>query len=283
MCKLTPFLALIGKNLSFLSLFLFLNGLSEINALASTKTETPYTVILDPGHGGEDTGAKGTPPTPDKKKKEVYEKDIALAIAQRVEWVLTDPKYWRPLGRKIKVVFTRKTDKTVGLPERSKIAQSTKADLYLSIHCNFEPSKKVSGVETYILKNDDASADKLARIQAKGDLGKHGYSKDTQDPNVELLLSSVAADATMGASKQAAELIQASISGHLARRGSVKKNRGVRQALLFVLLNAQTPAVLLEAFYMSHPKDLGFLVDRENRQKIAEGIAMGILRFLALR
>jgi N-acetylmuramoyl-L-alanine amidase len=277
-CKLTPFLALIGKILVFISIFL-LSGICSKNTLlaASAKTKTkvlPYTVILDPGHGGEDKGAKGV-----IKDKTFYEKDIALAIAIRIDHILKDRRYWKPLGRHIDVVFTRKTDKTVALPDRAKIAQGVKADLYLSIHNNFEPSGKVSGVETYILKNDDSSSKKLVEIQARGDL--HGYAKD--DPTTALLLNSVAADATMASSKLAAELIHKSLVSHLARDHALKSNRGMRQALLFVLLNAQTPAVLMEAFYMSHPKDLAFITVPANRQKIAEGIAIGMLRFLALK
>lgn len=270
-CKLTPFLVLIGKISCFISVFLVSGIANENKSLAASS---PYTVILDPGHGGEDKGAKAL-----VKGKTVYEKDIALAIAIRIDHVLNDRRYWKPLGRKINVVFTRRSDKTVSLPDRAKIAQGKKADLYLSIHNNFEPSGSVSGVETYILKNDDASSKKLAEIQARGDL--HGYAKD--DPTTALLLNSVAADAAVASSTQAAELIHTSLISHLARGDDLKSNRGVRQALLFVLLNAQTPAVLLEAFYMSHPKDLAFITVPENRQKIAEGVAMGILRFLALR
>lgn len=285
MSKLAPLLVLIGNILVCVSLFLCLSLFNKNNALAAqpkSKKERPYTVILDPGHGGEDTGAQGTLGT-GKKSRHILEKDIALAIAIRVEHILKDKRYWKPLGKRIEVVFTRRGDKTVALGERSRIAQNVKADLYLSIHSNFETTGTVSGIETYILKNDEASVKKLAEIQAKGALETHGFTKETQDPSVALLLSSVAADSTVDASRQAAELIHKSVLGQLARRQSPKASRGVRQALLYVLLNAQTPAVLFEALYMSNPKDLAFVAAPENRQKIAEGIAMGILRFLALR
>lgn len=299
--KLTPFLALIGKTLLFLNLFLGIsvlkfgpfnfNNLAWATGTAGEKSRVrPYLVILDPGHGGEDLGTSGilksgpgkTSKAHGKKtkaeEKTIYEKDINLAIALRVERVLKDRRYTKPLGRPIEVVFTRRADKTVPLPDRSKVAQKLQADLYLSIHANYEKSGKVNGFETYILKNDEASAKKLAEIQARGDFKEH-----ESNPEIDLLLSSVAADATSSSSKQAAELIHASVLGHLARQQSKKNNRGIKQKLLFVLLNAQTPAVLLESFYMSNPKDLAFIAEPENRQKIAEGIAMGILRFLVIR
>jgi N-acetylmuramoyl-L-alanine amidase len=97
------------------------------------------------------------------------------------------------------------------------------------------------------------------------------------------MLRSVAADAVTDASRQAAETIHASITDHLHAADVPFKDRGVKQAMLYVLLDTQVPAVLIEAFYLSHKHDLELLQQPENRLKIAEGITRGILRVLALQ
>lgn len=271
---------LFGSLFRNLKLFFAVLGIQliplEIHALAAP----PYIVVLDPGHGGSDTGAQGIVSKPDKNKKSkpLFEKDISLAIATRVGRVLNDPQYWMPLGRKVNVIFTRKKDSEVSLEARAKLAHENKADLFVSIHCNSETTSTVRGVESYFLNNtDDASSKKLAEIENK-------FTKKYANVKPEdLILRSVAVDAMVEASKQAANLVHLSLLQHLERSDAPLKSRGVKQALLYVLLDSQTPAVLLEPAFLSNKQDALFLSQAENRQKIAEGIAIGILRFLALR
>ncbi len=233
----------------------------------------PYIVVLDPGHGGHDKGAIGY-----SGKKPVYEKDFALGIAIRTARYLRNPKYTSALGRPIRVLFTRKKDKDVSLEARSDLARNSHADLFVSIHTNSETTKTVSGFETYFLNNTDSeSSRKLEEIENKTSK-KHAGEKPE-----DLVIKSVAVDAMVGASREAATVIHKSIMEYFKLLAYPRADRGVKQALLYVLLDSETPAVLLEALFISHPKDLAFLKQGENRDKIAEGLAEGILRFLASR
>jgi len=263
----------------FLCLFIF-SSKNRALAISTPKvSSSPYIVIIDPGHGGSDHGATTELELSEQNKKQIiYEKDLALGIALRVGRVLNDPKYWSPLNRRVKVIFSRIKDEEVSLEDRSKIAKKNTADLFVSIHLNSESSGKVSGIETYFLNNtDNASNKKLAEIENKSSR-KYASIKPES-----LILRSVAADAVVESSRRAAEFIHNSLLQHLESLEVPQKNRGVKQALLYVLLDAQTPAVLLEPLFLSNKKDALFLTQAENRQKFAEGIAIGILRYLALR
>lgn len=242
--------------------------ISENTALAA---KPPYIVVLDPGHGGVDTGTlAGT------GKKRILEKEITLAIAIRAEKILNDPKYAKTLGRKIKVLVTRRSDVEVPLEARAELAKSNHADLFVSIHVNSDTTHTVQGLETYFLNNTDSeSSSKLEQIENRTSK-KYGSGKS-------LLMRTVAADAVTEVSREAAKTIHASLTDHLRSEDVPFHDRGVKQAMLYVLLDSQVPAVLIEAFYLSHKKDLILITDPENRQKIAEGIAKGVLRFLALQ
>lgn len=233
----------------------------------------PYIVVLDPGHGGDDHGA-----TVKVGKKWVREKDIALALAIRTERILQDSEYWKPLGRRIRVILTRRRDQYLSLEQRAEIAKNAKADLFLSIHANSDPKKQARGIETYFLNNtDSASSSKLEEIENKRS------KKYARKSDASLLLRSIAADAVLEDSKQAAELIQSSLVDHLRSHQLSVADRGVRQGLFYVLLDAQVPAALLEAAFLNHPQDRELVDNVDGRQKVAEGIAKGVLRYLALR
>lgn len=260
-------LVLIGFLTTFLSPFFSIN---ENRALAAPA---PYIVVLDPGHGGHDHGASGK-----SGRKRVAEKSVALGIALRTARILEDPEYWKPLGRPVKVILTRKGDRDVSLERRAQIARKAKADLFVSIHANSDPSKKARGIETYFLNNtDQTSSSKLEQIENKSS------RKYASAGPASLLIRSVAADAVVDSSRAAAESLHHSLISHLKSEEVPLEDRGVRQGMFYVLLDAQVPAVLLEAFFLSHPKDRELVSQPENRQKIAEGVAKGVLRFLAMQ
>lgn len=247
-------------------------GLRENKALAAPAP--PYVVVLDPGHGGHDHGASGR-----LGKKRVTEKEVALGLAIRTARVLGEESFWKPLGRPVKVVLTRDRDREISLEARSEIARKAGAHLFVSIHANSDPSRRAQGLETYFLNNtDDESTAKLVQIENRTSKRYQG-GKNKQS----LLLRTVAADAMVDTSREAAETVHRSLTDHLRREGVAFQDRGVRQAMFYVLLDSQVPAVLLEAFFLSHPKDLALVADSQGRQQIAEGLAKGILRFLALR
>jgi N-acetylmuramoyl-L-alanine amidase len=261
----------------YLTVFLspFFHPFENRALAAATEAQKPYIVVIDAGHGGSDFGASVK-----AGKKRVTEKEITLGIAIRTSRILEDPEYWKPLGRPVKTILTRNRDKDVSLQKRSEIAKNSGADLFLSIHANSDPSRRAQGLETYFLNNTDSSSTaKLEQIEKRsaGKAAKGGID------DASLIIRSVAADAVVAASREAAETLHNSLISHL-RSSELKVNdRGVRQGMFYVLLDAQVPAVLLEAFFLSHPSDREFVQQPENRQKIAEGIAKGVLRFLAVR
>ncbi len=267
--KVTP---LFGVFLSSLSLyFAVLLAPNKNGALAAPVKEKnpPYVVVIDPGHGGTDSGATGK-----NGKKKLAEKEVALAIALKTAKILSDPTYFKPLGRKIKVILTRRKDRYVTLEERSARAKKANADLFVSIHANSDTSHRANGLETYFLNNtDDESSLKLQEIENRSSKRAKGGES--------LLIRSVAADAVVESSRAAAEILHSSLVDQLRSEDLKFLDRGVKQAMLYVLLDAQVPAVLVESFYLSNPKDLALVADSGNREKIAEGLAKGVLRFLA--
>lgn len=261
---------LFGHPLVILSTFLCLSENNAFSASNRNKADLkpPYIVVIDPGHGGHDAGAL----TKLGKKKTIYEKDIALSLGLQIKRVLERPAFSRALDRKLKVILTRSKDKYISLEERSELAKKNAANLFLSIHMNSDKSAKVRGLEVYFLNNTDKESDsKLEQIE-----NRHSH----KDP-ASLLLRSIAADAIVESSKLAADTIHQSIVSNLETENLSFEDRGVRQAMLYVLLDSQVPAVLLEAFYLSNSQDLELLVQSETREKIAEGVAKGVLRFLA--
>ena len=246
---------------------------SPFDSEALAAGPRPYVVVLDPGHGGNDHGASAQ-----LGKKRVTEKEIALGIAIRTARALRGEELSALLDRPVKVVLTREKDQYVSLEQRAEIAKKAGADLFVSIHSNSDPSKRGEGLETYFLNNTDQTSDsKLEQIENRTSERYSGPGRAAS-----LLLRSVAADAVVDSSREAAETLHASLAGHLRANGVSFQDRGVRQALLYVLLDSQVPAVLLEAFFMSHPADLKLLNEGESRQKVADGLARGILRYLAL-
>jgi N-acetylmuramoyl-L-alanine amidase len=246
---------------------------SPWNYEALAAPAPPYVVVLDPGHGGHDHGASAQ-----LGKKRVTEKEIALGIAIRTARALRGEELSAALDRPVKVILTRERDKYISLEQRAEVARKAGADLFVSIHSNSDPSKQGEGLETYFLNNTDQSSDsKLEQIENRTTERYKGPGKQAS-----LLLRSVAADAVVDSSREAAETLHASLGDHLRSKEIRFQDRGVRQALLYVLLDSQVPAVLLEAFFMSHQGDLKLLNEAESRQKIADGLARGILRYLAL-
>lgn len=243
----------------------------EIKALAADPP--PYIVVLDAGHGGNDVGATGRL----ANGKRVTEKDVALGIAIRTSRLLREKEYWAPLGRPVKVLMTREKDRYVSLEKRADMAHGADAHLFVSIHANSDPSRKAHGLETYFLNNtDDESTAKLVQIENRTSKRYQGARGKES-----LLLRTVAADAMVTASREAADTVHKSLADHLRRSDVEFQDRGVRQAMFYVLLDSRVPAVLLEAFFLSHPRDTALVASQEGRQQIAEGLARGILRFLA--
>lgn len=217
------------------------------------SSRTIARVVLDPGHGGKDTGAVGPGGT--------KEKDVTLDVAHRVAPVLS--------AQGLQVVLTRDDDRFVSLEERTARANAFAADLFISIHCNASESKGRRGIETYVL---DTTRDEIAaRVAAR-------ENATTQDASAELasILGGMRMADEAARSTRFAQLLQrASTSAAQARYGDVVDG-GVHTAGFYVLVGARMPSVLFEAGYVSNATEEARLAGADHRQLLADAIANAV-------
>ena len=215
------------------------------------------TIVVDAGHGGKDPGAKGF--------SGVKEKDVNLDIAKRLKTLLTEAG--------IKVVMTRETDVFITLPGRTEIATKANADLFVSIHANSNPTKRMEGLEVYYVKTS-----------VKSDL-----DEDQRRKNDRMFLSKMEAGTNPVLGPIVSDMmyqLKVAESGKLAMRmvhdiaeGVRTPNRGARHARFFVVRNTLMPAVLVETGFLTNKQEEKRLNSSEYRQKLAESIARSILTY----
>lgn len=225
----------------------------------------PFRVVIDPGHGGTDFGTIFQ-----NGNLRVTEKESTLLIAKEVARELR--------ARRIQVTLTRDDDSDVALGTRTAIANRIKADLFLSIHMNSNPSIDASaeGIETFILNNtSNETSKRLARLENTV-LGDTRADSDNLD--VALILRDLRLDANLAESKRLACAVQDSLAGNGAFHPHFK-SRGVKQALFHVLLGAEMPSALVEAGFLSNPRDRALVVSPKGRQAIGKAIALAIDQF----
>ncbi len=217
-----------------------------------------FTVVLDAGHGGKDPGAIG--------RSGVFEKDVVLDITQRLKASLEK--------RGIDVVMTRDRDEFITLAKRTEIASRVNADLFLSIHANTEPSRRVRGVEVYSAK----------------DLGYQEKREEQRLRNLKIMAAG--STVTSGSAMAAAivgdmmyfhkRLISPELAGDVARKLSrdlKTSNRGARRSGFFVVRNTLMPAVLVEVGFLSHYREEKMLKNSAYCEKIADSLAESVLQY----
>jgi N-acetylmuramoyl-L-alanine amidase len=214
-------------------------------------------VVIDPGHGGRDTGAIGP--------RGVREKDVALAIARTLAGRL------RALG--FAVILTRKDDSYVSLDERTRIANQARADLFVSVHCNAARRRTLAGVETWTLNvASDRYATRLATFE--------NADAERSVSDLRLILADLATRANASDARDLAESVQGSLVRNLRERVGRLEDHGVKQALFYVLLGAHMPAILVETGFISNPAEEARLRSRKYQTGTAEGIARGVKEFV---
>src|SRR6266481_2073811 len=216
-------------------------------------------LVIDPGHGGHDTGTIG--PTG------LMEKDLCLDVALRLGKIIAQ----RLPGADI--VYTRSDDTFIPLEERTNIANQAKADLFISIHANSSHDQAARGIETYYLnlKGSPEAMEVAARENASSQEGVH---------DLEDLVKKIARNEKIDESREFAEDIQDSLSKRIQKSARTVKNRGVRKAPFVVLIGADMPSILTEISFLSNPADEKLLKKPEYRQRIAEGLFQGIVSYL---
>lgn len=221
-------------------------------------------IVLDPGHGGKDTGAIG--------KKGTREKDIALDIARQTRALLQ-----KKLPG-VEVIMTRDEDVFVPLEERTRIANDASADLFISIHCNANPSRKVRGVETYYL---NITHDRYAiRLAARENV--HA-GEDKRISDLQFILADLAMKSNVDESIRLGRQVQKSLVGRLRQDYTGVQDHGLKHALFYVLMGARMPAILVEASFLSNSVEETRLRDEKYRETVAEGIVAGVQRFVEER
>jgi N-acetylmuramoyl-L-alanine amidase len=216
-------------------------------------------IVIDPGHGGFDTGAKGP--------HGLLEKDLCLDVALRLGHMIEE----NIPGAE--VVYTRKDDSYVPLEERTNIANSADADLFISIHANSSDASEVRGVETYYLSL--ATSKEAKELAIRENSLTQSSLHDLPD-----LVQKITRSEKNAESKQLAEEIQGMLSERLQMVSRHEKNRGVKQAPFLVLTGANMPAVLSEISFVSNASDETLLLGGGQRQRIAEGLFRGVAGYL---
>jgi len=210
-------------------------------------------VVIDPGHGGHDTGTIG--PTGLK------EKDVVLDLALRLGRLVNER-----LGSQ--VIFTRTDDTYVSLEARTELANEVKADLFISLHANSSRLRSAAGPEAYYLNfTTDASALEVAARE-------NAPSARTIHELQDLVLKIAQKEKVQESREFAASMQKALYSG--LRSG---KNRGVKRAPFLVLVGAQMPSVLVEVAFLSNPREERLLKQPEYRQRIAEALYRGLFNY----
>ncbi len=214
-------------------------------------------VVIDAGHGGKDPGAIG--PSGLKEKK------VVLEIARKVAAKLRARRGWQ-------VILTRKGDRFLPLTQRTAIANAKKADIFVSIHANAAPNRRLRGVETYFL--NFALDEEAMRVAAR----ENATSKK-RISELKNILNDIMKNTKVNESSRLAAKIQEDVVGELRKRYRRVKDLGVKQAPFFVLIGARMPSVLVEVSFISNKEEERRLKSGRYLDRIADGIVKGIISY----
>jgi N-acetylmuramoyl-L-alanine amidase len=212
-------------------------------------------IVLDPGHGGHDTGSTGP--------QGLREKDLVLDVAQRLGQLIETR-----MGSE--VIFTRSDDTFIPLERRTEIANEAKADLFLSIHANSSPLRNAAGVETYYL-NFTTSRNALD-LATRENAGSQMSVYDLQG-----LLEKIVLRDKIDESREFATRVQNALYSFAAKSVEARaRDRGVKKAPFVVLIGASMPSVLAEIGFVSNAHDESMMRREEYRERTAEALFKGI-------
>ena len=243
------------RNFSF---FLVIALLLFVNNFHSQTKMGIKTVVIDAGHGGKDPGAIGI--------HKVREKDVVLATALKLGELI------KKNYPDVKVIYTRKDDRFIGLAERASIANKAKADLFISLHSNVAANSNARGFEAWVLGlHKSQAALNVAKLENSSILMEDGYNSkyesfNPNDPDSYIVLSM----------RQNAFLDQSLMFADLIVKDAVNsihvKSRGVKQAGFVVLYRTTMPSVLIELGFLSNAEEEKFLGNQEGQQQLAQTI-----------
>ena len=215
-------------------------------------------IVIDPGHGGHDTGTIGP--------NGLEEKDLVLEVGRRLGNLLETR-----LGAE--VVYTRKDDTFIPLETRTAIANQARADLFVSIHANSSHDAAARGVETYYL--NFTSSPEALEVAARENAVSEKSIYELQD-----LVKKIAMKEKIEESREFAGDVQSSLHSGLALKSPAIRDRGVKKAPFIVLIGANMPSILAEISFVSNPTDEHRLATSEYRSRIAESLYRGIAKYV---
>lgn len=211
-------------------------------------------VVIDPGHGGRDTGTIGP--------SGLLEKNLVLDVSRRLKELLEGR-----LG--LDVVLTRSDDRFIPLEERTAIANQKGADLFISIHANASRNRRVSGIETFVL--DFATTPAEQEVASRENASAQRTIRELED-----LLRQIALGDYNQESRDLAGAVQTSLFEEVRRHRPTNQNRGVKQAPFIVLMGSNMPSILTEIGFISNPEDEAFFRRDESRETVAMALFRGV-------
>lgn len=222
--------------------------------LPKTRSENKLRIVVDAGHGGDDTGTRSD--------SGLMEKDLTLDIALALGELLEEKGF--------EVIYTRTDDITLPLPHRVAIINSSDAHLLISIHANSSKNLHARGLEVYFLNStgSDEEANELAIRE------NAGYKIDTGDAVVNNIIRDLDRARLVLLGKELAEQV------YFSAEEVIETRRGVKQAPFYILSGAKIPGVLVEVGFMSNEEESALLEVEEYREKVAEVIFNGLNKFV---
>lgn len=234
------------------------------SAAAADLRSSTRTIVIDPGHGGTETGAIGPGGIAEKELTLVLARDLEARLTQRLQ---------------VRVVLTRNDDSKLPLDSRTAVANQNKADLFVSLHLNSSLGSGAHGAETYFLSSQ-ATDPRAASAAAAENVTGAGAApaaadagQETQD--LQMILWDLAQSHHLAESQRFAGLVQAELNQALEL-----KDRGVKQAPFRVLMGAAMPAVLVELGFISNPEEEAKLQNPAYRADLVEALVRAIGRYL---
>lgn len=241
----------VGSTLLF-GLLLLRGGSAPAEAGTSGPPPAPI-IVIDPGHGGDNQGAKGP--------QGVREKQITLEVASRMAG-------WLERHTGARAVLTRQEDHHLGLRERIRMANQLGADLFLSVHCNSSPVPGPRGFETFYL-SDKGAKEPLHRAS----------SVEVVADSPDLAVRSIVAQLASEVARQGGARLASSVRGGLKKAVS-SPDRGVKRGAYTVLVGASVPAAVVELGFLNHPGEGVDLADPGHQTRLVNGLLDGLLDYL---
>ena len=233
---------------------------SLLDSLVNQNSTIIKTIVIDPGHGGKDSGTMGT------KRYKIYEKHVALAVSLKLG------EYIQKTFPEINVIYTRKTDIFLELNERTELANKNNADLFISIHCDGFTNPNPSGASVFVMGMSKLKANmEVAMRENSAIYMEDNYQKKYEgfDPQSQesYIVFSLMQNIYLNQSLKIAEEVEKEFSTKANR-----KSRGVKQAPFYVISRTNMPSILIECGFLTNPQGEEYLHSEIGQDYIASAI-----------